>query len=85
MDVLMPCDDPKTSINKVTQFELSLSSDRYTMSISQISFNPNLESHTWMCVCGENGLVQLLKIDSHSVSKVTTGYVKEMNNSSIDS
>jgi hypothetical protein len=37
-----------------------------------------------MCVCGENGLVQLLKIDSHSVSKVTTGYVKEMNNSSID-
>ena len=52
---------------------------------SQISFNPNLESHAWMCVCGENGLVQLLKIDSPSLSKVTTCYVKEMNNSSVDS
>lgn len=66
MDVIMPCDDPITSINK-------------------ISFNPNLESHAWMCVCGENGLVQLLKIDSPSLSKVTTCYVKEMNNSSVDS
>lgn len=66
MDVHMPCDDPLTSINK-------------------ISFNPNLESHTWMCVCGESGLVQLLKINSPSISKVTDCYVKEMNSSYVNS
>jgi len=59
MDIILPCDDQASSINKV-------------------SFNPNYQSHSWMCVCGENGITQLIRIDSSYLPRVSDAYLKEM-------
>lgn len=55
--------------------KLNLSID----SCFQIAYNPNFECHSWMCLCGENGLVQLLRLDSQVTPKADDIYRKEIN------
>ena len=58
--------------------DICLPNDKPVASIKKILYNPNVECHTWMCVCGENGLVQLLRIDSIAPPKATDLYMHEL-------
>jgi len=58
--------------------DIVLPCDDQATSINQVSFNPNYQSHSWMCICGENGISQLLRVDSSYLPKVADTYLKEM-------
>ena len=41
-------------------------------------YNPNFECHMWMCLCGENGIVQLIRFDSTATEKSEEIYKQEL-------
>jgi len=79
MDIVLPCDDQATSINQVLNlFNIKSLFQLIDEHCLQVSFNPNYQSHSWMCICGENGISQLLRVDSSYLPKVADTYLKEM-------
>jgi len=59
--------------------DIAMPDDDPIAAIKKIAYNPNFECHSWMCLCGENGLVQLLRLDSQVTPKADDIYRKEIN------